>query len=208
MFERALAVDGYTKESELAMLAHIAAEMPPEAVVVEVGAWKGRSTLAIASGLELVRDARLIAVDTFSGDPGWAEQPDPTEARQTFEGNTSSVAFLEIVQAPSAEAAALVPDRSIDWVFIDALHDYKSVRSDIAAWAPKLRRGALMSGHDYGRAGVTEAVSVSFGRVAIEGSVWMTRKHPRARPIRVAHRYAFSIRRKLRSSVMGSTSRK
>lgn len=50
----------------------------------------------------------------------------------------------------STEAAALFPDGSLDFAFIDADHGYQSVRADVAAWWPKVRAGGLLCGHDYG----------------------------------------------------------
>ncbi len=49
----------------------------------------------------------------------------------------------------SETAAAKVPDGSLDFVFIDAQHDYESVKRDIELWAPKVKKGGLLSGHDY-----------------------------------------------------------
>ena len=46
MGARARAIEGYTKESELEVLRRLAASMPAEAVVVEVGSFRGRSTVA------------------------------------------------------------------------------------------------------------------------------------------------------------------
>lgn len=188
MPKSALAIEGFTKESELEFLAAVAATMAAGVVVVEVGSWKGRSTVAIAAGLAGIPGVQLVTVDTFMGDPVWGEQPDPSTVRQEFDENTSYIPFLKVIQAPSVQAAAQLPDGSVEWVFIDALHDYRSVRTDIAAWAPKVRTGGLISGHDYGRAGVTDAVESVFRDVQISGSVWMTRDRPRLRPLRVLRR--------------------
>lgn len=49
----------------------------------------------------------------------------------------------------SLEAVNEFPDASLDFVFIDANHVYEYVRDDIAAWAPKVRVGGMVSGHDY-----------------------------------------------------------
>ncbi len=40
----------------------------------------------------------------------------------------------------SINAASFVPDKSIDCVFVDGLHTYEGVASDILAWLPKLKR--------------------------------------------------------------------
>ena len=45
--------------------------------------------------------------------------------------------------------AELLEDHSIDFVYVDALHDYKGTLRDISMWWPKLRTGGVMAGHDY-----------------------------------------------------------
>ena len=76
----------------------------------------------------------------------------------------------EIWRTTSVEAAKRVPDGSLDFVYIDARHDYDSVLEDLEAWFPKLRPGGLMAGHDYadgefrqGVFGVKSAVDEFFG---------------------------------------------
>lgn len=49
----------------------------------------------------------------------------------------------------SEDAAKIIEDGSLDFVFIDAQHDYESVKKDIALWLPKVRPGGIISGHDY-----------------------------------------------------------
>src|SRR5262245_39123821 len=59
-------------------------------------------------------------------------------------GDRSQVWKLE-----STEAAARSPPHSLDFVYIDAFHDYESVAADIAAWWDRVRPGGLLTGHDY-----------------------------------------------------------
>jgi hypothetical protein len=49
----------------------------------------------------------------------------------------------------SVEAAARVSDHSFDFVYIDARHDYESVKEDLEAWCAKVRPGGILAGHDY-----------------------------------------------------------
>ena len=69
---------------------------------------------------------------------------------------------------PSVEYAKEVEDRSIDIIFIDALHTYEGVRDDLEAWVPKVKIGGIISGHDYEgmkrHEGVTRAVDERFGK--------------------------------------------
>ena len=56
---------------------------------------------------------------------------------------------IEFIRKPSIEAAKDIPNKSLDFVYIDAMHDFDNVIMDIIAWVPKVRVGGIMSGHDY-----------------------------------------------------------
>ena len=53
------------------------------------------------------------------------------------------------VKALSWDGAAFYKDNSLDFVFIDAAHDYESVKKDINAWYPKVKKEGIIGGHDY-----------------------------------------------------------
>jgi len=66
----------------------------------------------------------------------------------------------------SIEASKFFPDNSLDLVFIDADHSYESVLNDIKNWFPKVKKGGIISGHDYEHPsfyGVKKAVDEFFG---------------------------------------------
>lgn len=68
----------------------------------------------------------------------------------------------EFIRQYSVDAVKDVEDESLDFVYIDALHDYDSAMMDIISWTPKVRRGGIVSGHDYmqyERIGVIAAVN-------------------------------------------------
>jgi hypothetical protein len=49
----------------------------------------------------------------------------------------------------SVEAAPKIPDHELDFVYIDARHDYDSVLEDLEAWCAKVKPGGILAGHDY-----------------------------------------------------------
>ena len=49
----------------------------------------------------------------------------------------------------STEVSGQFADSSIDLVYVDAAHDYRSVRADILAYWPKLKPNGIMAGHDF-----------------------------------------------------------
>ena len=65
----------------------------------------------------------------------------------------------QIIRMKSLKAVRLFKDRSLDFIFVDAAHDYTSVKRDIIAWSHKVKVGGIISGHDYDLfPGVTKAV--------------------------------------------------
>ena len=54
-----------------------------------------------------------------------------------------------VMRNTSEEAARHFKDHSLDFVYIDARHDYAAVLEDLTLWWPKLSPGGIMSGHDF-----------------------------------------------------------
>jgi hypothetical protein len=204
--ERAMAVEGWMKESELAWLYETARSLPPGSRIVEVGCWKGRSTVALCEGLSASTGSLLWAVDTFLGDPGVAHTVgdfDPAAVASAFEANTAGYESLTLLRAESTQAAAAFEDGSLEWVFIDADHTYGAVIEDIRTWSPKLRPGGLISGHDFGLIDVSNAVTESFGRVSLgPGQIWFTRGRSSPAPLVALRRI---VRRSLRGFALLTT---
>ena len=68
-----------------------------------------------------------------------------------------------MIRATSEVAGAGFPDEA-DLVFIDALHDYQSVKQDIELWWSLVREGGYLVLHDFNHSwpGVQRAVAESF----------------------------------------------
>jgi predicted O-methyltransferase YrrM len=170
--------------SELAFLQAVAYGLPDGARVVEVGSWKGRSTVAICEVLARNPGARVFAVDSFQGDPEILRRLEARGVEAEFRANTVGFGdVLEPIVADSVEAAERFDDSSLDCVFIDADHRYGSVLADIKAWTPKLKPHALLCGHDFGRTSVTLAARRCFGRnIQQWETIWFTRASMRMHP--------------------------
>lgn len=55
----------------------------------------------------------------------------------------------DVIRETSLSGVKNFPDESLDFVYIDANHDFPNVANDIHAWSKKVRRGGIVSGHDY-----------------------------------------------------------
>lgn len=65
---------------------------------------------------------------------------------------------VSVLRNTSVEAAQLVRNGSLDFVYVDARHDYRSVKEDMGLWWSKVCRGGVLLGHDLIWPGVRRAV--------------------------------------------------
>lgn len=54
-----------------------------------------------------------------------------------------------IIRKTSVEGAKDVADDSLDFVYIDGMHDFDHIMVDLITWTPKVRKGGIISGHDF-----------------------------------------------------------
>ena len=140
-----------------------ARRFPEGSRFVEVGTYLGRSLCSLAEVVERSGKAfTLIGVDTCRGSgPEGQRQKDYHGAAVSEGGGTFAGALhknilncgygdaVSLIIADSITASRFFADASIDWVHLDARHDYASVQSDIRAWLPKVKPGGWLSGDDY-----------------------------------------------------------
>jgi len=128
---------------------------PPNAKFVEVGSFLGKSACFMA--IELIgrnkTDVEFYCVDNWNGVPNVY---DPTEQYKgdvlykQFTENIKPVKdYIKVLSMSSIEASKQFDDNYLDFVFIDAGHEYEEVKSDIDAWYPKLKKSGIIAGHDY-----------------------------------------------------------
>lgn len=126
---------------------------PTNSHFVEVGTWKGMSAAYMA--VEIINSGKNIkfdCVDTWDFVPSQTEIPEDQfeNLYETFLNNIEPVKHqIKPVKALSWDGANYYTDESLDFIFIDAAHDYESVKKDINAWFPKLKIGGIIAGHDY-----------------------------------------------------------
>lgn len=171
-------VEGYFDGGDFDLYAMVVSTAPETAHFVEIGAWKGRSTSFMA--VEIInsgKNIRFDVVDTFIGSEEMMGDPDAQNGTlfQTFLRNMAPVeGHYNPLKMESTQAASLYADNSLDFVFIDASHDYESVKADILAWAPKVKPKGILAGHDYPHEPVARAVNDygPSGTMGIQGACW------------------------------------
>ena len=156
-------IPGYMSDAELTWLAEQATTRHR---VVEIGSFRGRSTRALGAH----SPGLVWAVDTWI--PSRYTQ-DVTMA--DFKQNMEGLENVYPMPCSSAHAAWAFGGREFDMIFIDASHDYESVKADILAWRPLLAPGGLLCGHDFDPywPGVMKAVTELVPGYKVEaGSIW------------------------------------
>jgi glycosyltransferase involved in cell wall biosynthesis len=112
------------------------------------------------------KDIKFDCVDTWKGSIEHTAYDVITEEKlyDVFLSNIEPVKqVVNPIRMTSVEASKLYEDNSLDFVFIDASHEYEDVKADILAWLPKVKIGGILAGHDYDTfEGVNRAVDEIF----------------------------------------------
>jgi len=124
-----------------------------QAHFVEIGSWYGQSAAFMA--VEIINSKKNIKFDCIDTWAGSSEHENYEDIKnktlyEAFLKNIEEVkTAIEPIRMASLEAAKLYKESSLDFVFIDAAHDYTNVKNDIQAWYPKVKPGGILAGHDY-----------------------------------------------------------
>ena len=118
--------------------------------MVEIGSYQGESTEIFA---QQFGQSKILAVDPFLNDyddgDGYSYLFPMSEIEKRFDERTKPYANITKVKKMSLDFAREVKDQSLDFVYIDACHEYDAVKQDIQAWLPKVKPGGMIAGHDY-----------------------------------------------------------
>jgi len=139
------------------------AVFPKDAVIAEVGVAAGNFSVDI---LDMALPRKFFLIDAWAmdknsdyGEAGYAK----VKARFRKEIDQEKII---INRGFSHEKLNDFEDDYFDWVYIDAAHDYPSVKKDLDVSFRKVKNGGIVAGHDYlrwanrgMRFGVLEAVN-------------------------------------------------
>ena len=161
-------------ESRRALADLARATAPIEGRVLEIGAWEGRSTVALANA---AYRKYVDSIDTWSGSPG-----EPSEAlaadRDVFATWEANVLDLTPgnVRAHVGDWRAVLPHLNgpIALAFVDAEHTYTEVRDNLRELLPKMAPGGVICGDDAHHGPVKAAVLEVLGDdVGVIASLWV-----------------------------------
>ena len=129
-------------------------------MVAELGVNRGKFSEVI---IEVTKPRVLHLVDIWEKDR--YHEGLYSEVSEKFRDRIES-GNVQIHRGLSTEASTEFLDEYFDMIYIDTDHSYNTTRDELLAYAPKIREGGIIAGHDYSmgnwiksyRYGVIEAV--------------------------------------------------
>ena len=142
--------------------------------------WSGNSAVIIGSVVQRVFGTHYC-IDWYKGDEmndGYLKETvEKFDVPAVFLNNIKYFKLTDTVKLnimSSEEGSKLFENETLAFIFIDGSHLYEQVLQDINLWYPKLRRGGILSGHDYEM--TKKVVNEEFPEATIKEDIWSIKK--------------------------------
>lgn len=127
-------------------------------VLVELGVWRGANLvhlvdahpLLVIYGVDVWKAPDSHSAYTATGDR-LAQAPQHEYDMALWNLKQRAAGYpgrVYLLRTDTVAASHLFLNESVDAVFVDADHSYEGCLRDIRAWAPKVKRGGWIGGHD------------------------------------------------------------
>lgn len=163
VFGRVADVEGWLSDGQARRLWDRARELRPGGQAVEIGSFRGRSAIVLASAAP--KGATVVAIDPHAGNDRGPQEIHGTQEEgqgdhDAFVANLERAGVsdrVRHVRRPSSEALGDVKG-DVDLLYIDGAHRYRFARDDIRDWTPRVAPGGTLLIHDsFSSIGVTLA---------------------------------------------------
>ena len=170
---------GWFSPGDIERYRYIYEDLVPEGgFTAEVGCYLGRSICSVAD-IIIRKNITVFCVDRWMP---W-ERDETEDQLGEFIRNCQEYGLFDghnvhLQLASSVSAASVFDCGSLHFVFIDADHEYESVKADISAWMPKIREDGWIGGHDFPDfIGVARAVHELINPVetAFNSTIWLNK---------------------------------
>lgn len=148
-----LQVEGWCRPAERHVLYELARSGPGTGEIVEIGSWKGLSTIYLAAGSKHAGREHVTTIDLHPAN-NWA-----TLHRNLLLAGVAD--WATVITERSTDAARAWTGQPIRLLYLDGDHSYEQVVRDYQAWRPFVAPGGIIAFHDALEAnwpGVSEAL--------------------------------------------------
>lgn len=143
-------IEGWLSPQEGLFLFKLASKLSDNATLVEIGSWKGKSTIWLGSAALKLKNVKVYAIDPHVGSIEKPKEYKKINNYSTFLANIQKAGLKNTV-IPIKKTSSLASrdfNKTIDILFIDGAHDYKYVVKDFLNWHPKIKIGGWIIFHD------------------------------------------------------------
>lgn len=143
-------IGGWLTETEGKFFYKIAKNISKESLIIEIGSWKGRSTICLGQGAKDGSGATIYAIDPHTGSSEQRKCYGKVDTYQEFLDNIrkAQVDQYIIPIKDASEHVAKKFNKQVNFIFVDGAHEYKFVSLDYQLWFPKLINGGFIAFHD------------------------------------------------------------
>ena len=146
-------IDGWLTEGQARLLFEAAAAVPVDGTIVEIGSFRGRSTVVLAMGAH--PSVRVVAIDPHAGNDrgpqeidGFADEAE--DDHRVFLANLDAAGVrdrVQVVRRFSGEAHGDVAG-PVDLLWVDGAHRARPAHEDLRRWGDRVVPGGRMLVHD------------------------------------------------------------
>jgi MMP 1-O-methyltransferase len=132
-------IPGWLTDEEGEALYELARACTGKGAIVEIGSWKGKSTVCLGLGSKAGASVPVYAID-----------PHADYRFGDFKTNVERAGLTELVRpiASLSQTAADDFHEPIELLFVDGSHEYDVVLEDFEQWVPKVIDGGWVAFHD------------------------------------------------------------
>lgn len=155
-------IEGWLSDEVAELLITAAEKTPDHGCIVEIGSWKGKSTLCFALSNH---HKKIIAIDPFEGSQEHKHlQGQSVNTYQEFIENLAKFGVSDRVSIykMTSEQASKEVDLPISVLWIDGSHDYEDVKNDFQLWIDRVVPGGVILFHDSKWEGVRKVLWEDF----------------------------------------------
>lgn len=164
---------GFLEDGECELLHRIASECPQDGVIVEIGSFQGKSTIALAKGAQIA-GARVWAIDPHydyqvTDNTHYGEENYQALIQNIDNHGVADV--VKVVKQSSMDAFARW-SKPIDLLWIDGSHEYDDVKQDFATWSKYVTGCIAMHDTSGNHPGVTRFVNELLTGELVQLDTW------------------------------------
>jgi len=145
-------LDGWLSNKEASLLYRLARRSKGKGEIVEIGSWKGKSTICLSCGSRDGAGTKVTAIDPHTG----SSEHGDVYTFDEFKENIKKAGVEDMVNpiVKTSEDASVGCDKPVELLWIDGAHEEEFVRLDFEKWNPHLIKGGTIAFHDSSMPGV------------------------------------------------------